>query len=79
MRVVQAADRAVAIWFVDEEAPPLGRLLSLIRRALAASGRRPWRAVAAECFTAGGETLVIARPVREASPQDPDKSSPPSP
>lgn len=66
MRVVQVAERAVAIWFVQEEAPPLRTMLSLVRGALAGSGYEPWHTAEAECFAAGDETLLIARPEQES-------------
>lgn len=66
MRVMQVAERAVAIWFVEEDAPPRRNMLTLVRSALKASGYAPWRSTEAECFSAGNETLLIARPEREA-------------
>ena len=71
MCVIQAAERAVAIWFTEENAPPLEKILRLVRGALAAGGREPWPAIAAECFTAGDETLVIARPGQKSRPSSP--------
>ena len=62
MRVVQATDRAVSIWFSGEAAPDRGALLALVRQALAERGLSLWPDTEAEQFTAGADTLVIARP-----------------
>lgn len=65
---IQAADSAVAIRFVGER-PPAGRALeSLVRRALAERGLPPWAEMRAECFAAGQDALIIARPVRDSRP-----------
>lgn len=61
MRVIQTAERTVAIWFIHEEAPPPGKALALIRGALRHSGFEPWAYTEADCFPAGEETLLIAR------------------
>lgn len=65
---IQAADRVVSIRFVGEQ-PPAGRALErLVRRALAERGLAPWEGMQAECFAAGQDALVIARPVRDCRP-----------
>lgn len=61
MRVMQVGERAVAIWFVKEQAPPLRSMLAIVRGALRVSGYQPWRNTEAECFDGGDETLLIAR------------------
>ena len=68
MRYIQAADTAVSIRFVGERPPGPGALGRLVRRALAERGLAPWDGMEAECFTAGDETLLIARPVRDSRP-----------
>ena len=61
---VQATDRLVSLW-VSREAPPTReRMLCLVRQALAERGLPPWAETEAECFAAGEDTLIIARPVR---------------
>ena len=62
MRVIQTADRAVTIWFIGETAPPLPQTMALVRGSLRHAGLEPWVHTEAECFTAGDETLFIARP-----------------
>ena len=62
MRTVQAAATAVSIWFSGEDAPDRAGLLALVRQALADRGLAPWPDVEAECFSAGGDALIIARP-----------------
>ena len=64
MRALQVAERAVSIWFSREDAPTRGQMLCLVRRALADRGYRPWPETEAECFAAGEDTLLIARPGR---------------
>ncbi len=62
MRTVQATDTAVSIWFSRENAPSRQQMLSLVRQALVERGLDPWSSTEAECFAAGEDTLVIARP-----------------
>jgi len=62
MRVMHVSGRAVAILFTDEALPPEQRLASMVGAALVRTGHKPWPHVEAECFTAGDEALVIARP-----------------
>ena len=62
MRVIQTANRAVTIWFIGETAPPLSKTMALIRGSLRCAGFEPWPRMEAESFTAGNETLIIARP-----------------
>ena len=62
MKTVQATDTAVSIWISHEQVPTRGQLLQLIRQALTDRGLTPWRSMEAECFAAGEDTLVIARP-----------------
>lgn len=66
MRTVQATESAVSIWFSQEDAPSRRQLLLLVRKALEERGLPPWPATEAECFAAGEETLVIARPAAHA-------------
>ena len=66
MCVVHTAERAVTIWLTGEEAPSRQRLMALVRGALSAAGYAPWPTADADCFTAGEETLLIARPGRSA-------------
>ena len=62
MRLVQATETAVSIWITRERAPSRAQMLELIRQALAERGLGPWEETEAECFAAGEDTLVIARP-----------------
>ena len=62
MKTVQATDTAVSIWITREQAPTGEQMLSLVRQALADRGLAPWAETEAECFAAGEDTLVIARP-----------------
>ena len=64
MRTVQATDTAVSIWITREAAPTGEQMLRLVRQALEDQGLAPWRETEAECFAAGEDTLVIARPGR---------------
>ncbi len=63
MKTVQATDTAVSIWISREAAPTREQMLSLVRQALEERGLAPWAETEAECFAAGEDTLVIARPV----------------
>lgn len=62
MRTVQVTETAVSIWFSGENVPAREQILELIRQALAERGMTPWPDTEAECFAAGEDTLVIARP-----------------
>ena len=62
MKTIQATETAVSIWFSREEVPSRGQMLGLIRQALTERGLKPWPETEAECFAAGEDTLVIARP-----------------
>ena len=68
MMQVQASDTAVSIWVSREQAPAGQALRRLVRRALAERGLAPWDAVEMECFAAGEDALIIARPVRNGRP-----------
>lgn len=68
MKTVQAAETAVSIWITREEVPRADALLALIRRSLAERGLTPWPAAEVECFAAGEDALVIARPARDMRP-----------
>lgn len=68
MRTIQAADTAVSILITREEAPTGRALLALIRQALTERGLTPWPDAEAECFAAGEDTLVIARPAHTRRP-----------
>ena len=61
---VQATDRLVSLWVSREAPPSRERMLCLVRQALAERGLAPWPETEAECFAAGEDTLIIARPVR---------------
>ncbi|MCC8357118.1 MAG: adaptor protein MecA [Oscillospiraceae bacterium] len=67
MRTVQATENAVSIWFSQEEAPPQQQVLRLVRSALEERGLAPWPETEAECFAAGADTLVIARPAAHSA------------
>ena len=68
MMQIQATDTAVSIW-ISREQPPAGETLRrLVRRALSERGLVPWGEVEAERFTAGEDTLIIARPGKERRP-----------
>lgn len=62
MRTVRATETAVSIWLSGEDAPGRAELMALIRQALLDRGLDPWPDTEAECFTAGEELLIIARP-----------------
>ena len=64
MKTVQATDTAVSIWVSREAPPSREQMLRLVRQALAEEGLAPWGSTEAECFAAGEETLIIARPAR---------------
>lgn len=68
MKTIQAASTAVSIWITREEAPTGQALLGLIRQALAERGLTPWSETEVECFAAGEDTLVIARPAQRLRP-----------
>ena len=68
MKTVQAADTAVSIWISREEPPTGQALLELVRRALTERGLAPWTETEVECFAAGEDTLVIARPAHNRRP-----------
>ena len=61
MRVVQAAEKAVVIWFAAEEAPSRWEVPELVRAALRGAGLPPWPGLRAECFPGAGDALLIAR------------------
>ena len=64
MRTVQATDKLVSIWISREQPPGRREMGALVRQALAERGLAPWPEVEAECFAAGEDTLLIARPGR---------------
>lgn len=64
MRAVQVAENAVSIWFSREDIPSRRQMLTLVRRMLEKEGYEPWPETEAECFAAGEDALVIARPGR---------------
>ena len=68
MKTIRATETSVSIWLSQEEVPPSGQLLTLIRQALTAQGLEPWAETEAECFAAGGDMLIIARPAHARRP-----------
>ena len=62
MRSIQTEGKTVTIRLSGEPVPGRGEVLRLVRQALAENGFAPWEETKAECFSAGEETLVIARP-----------------
>lgn len=62
MMLIQATDTAVSIWMRRERPPEEPQLRQLVRRALEERGLEPWAEMEAECFAAGEDTLIIARP-----------------
>lgn len=64
MRTIEATDRSVSIWISREPPPGRAELLALVRRALEEQGLAPWPETETECFRAGQDTLIIARPGR---------------
>ncbi len=68
MKTVQATETAVSIWITHEQAPTREQMLRLVRQALADHGLDPWPETEAECFAAGEDTLVIARPAHARRP-----------
>ena len=62
MRSIRTEENAVAIWLSGEPVPARGEVLRLVRQSLEESGYTPWQETEAECFAAGEEVLVIARP-----------------
>lgn len=65
MRSIQTEKNAVAIRLSGEAVPGRGEVLRLVRQALEESGCAPWPETEAECFAAGDEVLVLARPAAE--------------
>lgn len=68
MRTVQATETAVSIWFSHEDIPTREQVLCLVRQALAERGIAPWQWLEMECFAAGEDALVIARPAHDVRP-----------
>lgn len=68
MMHVQATDTVVSIWISREQTPADEQLRRLVCRALAEQGLAPWSGMEAECFSAGEDTLIIARPGRPGRP-----------
>lgn len=64
MRTIQVSEKAVTIRCTAGEIAGGGDVLRLVRRTLDAAGAEPWPEIEAECFGAGEEKLVIARPSR---------------
>ena len=62
MRTIRVEPETVTIWISGEELPEREEVLALVRRSLAEEGFDPWEQTEAECFEAGRELLVIARP-----------------
>lgn len=62
MRSIRTEENAVTIWLSGEPVPGREEILSLVKRSLAEKGFVSWADTEAECFAAGEETLVIARP-----------------
>ena len=62
LRSIRTEENAVVIRLSGEPVPGRGELLRLVRRSLENSGYAPWPETEAECFAAGEEVLVIARP-----------------
>ena len=65
MRSIRTEENAVTIWLSGEPEPDRGEVLRLVRRSLEENGFTPWPSTEAECFTAGEEVLVLARPAAE--------------
>lgn len=65
MRSIQAEEKAVTIRLSGEPAPEREEVLRMVRQALEESGYAPWSETEAECYAAGEEILVIARPGEE--------------
>ena len=62
MRSIQTEENTVTIRLTGEPVPERREVLRLVREALEERGYAPWPATKAECYTAGEEILVIARP-----------------
>ena len=62
MRSIETEEKAVTIRLTGEPTPSRAELMWLVRLALEARGFPAWEDTEAECFTAGEEILVIARP-----------------
>lgn len=64
MRTVSAWEKAAAIWVAGEAVPDRRALLTMVNEALSRAGCPPWSGLEAECFAAGEDALVLARPAR---------------
>jgi len=62
MRSIQTEEETVTIRLSGEPVPERGEVLRMVRQALEESGYAPWPETEAECYSAGEEILVIARP-----------------
>lgn len=62
MRSVDSEGKTVTIRLSGETAPARAAVLRLVRQTLEENGFAPWEETEAECFAAGEEILVIARP-----------------
>ena len=62
MRTVRTGEKAVQIWLSGEPVPEAKDILAIVRGALAERGFLPWPETQAECFAAGEDVLVLARP-----------------
>lgn len=65
MRSVDSEGKTVTIRLSGEPAPARAAVLRLVRQTLKENGFAPWEETEAECFAAGEEILVIARPGEE--------------
>ena len=62
MRTIETTPQCVAIRLSHEPVPARAELLRLVGQALKADGYAPWPGVEWDCFVAGEETLLLARP-----------------
>lgn len=62
MRSIQTEEKTVTIRLSGEPVPERGEVLRLVGQALEEGGYAPWPETEAECYSAGEEILVIARP-----------------
>ena len=68
MRSIWTNCDRVTIMVSGEPVPGRAEVLSLVRRALAEEGFPPWQEVRADCYCAGEDTLVLARPGERRRP-----------
>ncbi len=62
MRKMEAGPSSVSIWLCGETLSRRESVCELVKKALTGAGLAPWPSVEAECYSGGGDTLILARP-----------------